>query len=40
MRNFEEKMFGTATIYFNTNGNKTLVNINDVSKESLIFYLT
>ena len=38
-RYLEEETFGIATLRFDNTGTKILVNVNDVDKENLAFYL-
>ena len=39
LRNLNDEMFGVAILSFPSTGNKTLVNVNDISKDKLAFYL-
>ena len=39
LRNLEQETFGSATLYFSSIGTKILVNVNNVFKENLLFYL-
>ena len=39
LRNLENDVFGAATLPFESSGLKTLVNVNDVPKQNLSFYL-
>ena len=39
LRNLDEETFGTATLTFDSEGSKVLLNVNDIPKEKLSFFL-
>ena len=39
LRNLDEETFGTATLSFDNKGSKVLLNVKDIPKEKLSFFL-